>query len=202
MTKKIEDGYFGYYEHQRFGQYFGDRLIKVVPYHHGNPKFWEQGWWNNRRNDIGEVLSNWIRFCNDFKVVKVFHDLPTLKFLGTRSYELERMFDGIRCSSCRFADHSFGIQTADGKYYLVGSNYNGNGELDALQKEYTLGVYKGFAYKVVCEVLPLEYRFHFLEKCDPKNDYCYTVLWHCEKNPLPEKNLKKFQNEDEFLAAK
>ena len=144
-------------------------------YHHGNPKFWEQGWWNYDQSDLGEKIANWTRFCIDFAVMDIYEDIPTCKFIGCRS-------DSIQFPN-GLLDHRFGMRTNNGEYFAVGSNYNTNHEVDNMKREIQLGAYKDKTYEASCLVLPKEYSFHNLVLD------CQTVLWKCHGKKI-EKSSK------------
>lgn len=127
--------------------------------------------------EMKDVTENWARFCNAYKVKKVFRLPPVLRIIGSRSYKLAsrwRQLEGM-------ADHPITVMTEDGKYLWVGSNYTGNGELEDIYSKDTipLGDYKGFTYEMRRAVLPPEYSFYNARRSD-----CLTFVWECVKCPI------------------
>lgn len=169
LHKIIPSGHFAYNGSQ------GKR--NLYAYHEGHPKFWYQGWWRQNQSDIGKKIENWIRLCEKYQINEVYDHVPTLKFIGSRSYGLESSFENA-CQEHypRLTDHRFAFHSAkDDRIYWVGSNYDAQHELSKLPKSIYLGEYKDNGYTMYSEILPDEYDFHNLD-CP-----CHTVLWHCVK---------------------
>lgn len=139
--------------------------------------------------EMKDLTENWARFCNAYKVKKVFNECLIHRVIGCRSYALADQFpnDGS------LADHPITIMTEDGKYLYIGSNYTGNHEME---QRYTrdsvkLGEYNGFVYELKRTILPPEYSFY----CVREHDKCLTFVWECVSTPIIKKSEKVSEND-------
>lgn len=132
--------------------------------------------------EMKTLSDNWFRFCDKYKVKKVFNDIPFLRIIGSRCYHLEEHFREIWSM---MVDHRLTILTEDGRYLLIGSNYTGNSELESRydKDSYCLGEYKGFKYVLKRTILGPEYSFY---NVSPSNN-CLTFVWECFKTPVMKK---------------
>ena len=158
---------------------------KLCSYFHPCPK------WYDKCNpveseEMKELSENWARFCNAYKVKKVFRDCPIHRVIGSRSFDLATQWphDGS------LADHPITVLTGEGKYLYIGSNYTGNHELEQRYKKsiVVLGDYKGFHYELKRTILPPEYSFYNVRECDK----CLTFVWECVVTPTIKKSEKSF----------